>query len=122
MTVTFTHTQVRSVVAGPLYRVVDTVTAASGIQTQVFVYLVEGDVFSRVASVDDMLTLENTRDAAVLAEDDEYRLATYQQDFNSLATAGDAASTITARLTTLLVDYEAATVDFVGTTTETLSS
>ena len=48
MTVSLTHTQVRSVQAGPAYRTFDTVTASGGIQIQVFVFLVLDDSFQHV--------------------------------------------------------------------------
>ena len=122
MAVTITHTQTRSVQAGPAYRVHDQATAAVGMQTQVFVFLVNDDSFNRVATVADMQLLANNKPAAVLAGQDAYRLAVVQKDYGTLKTAQDAAATITARLKQLVIDYDAATTAFVGITTATLSS
>lgn len=122
MPVTVTHTQVRSVQAGPLYRVDDEVTASSGIDPEVFVFRTSDEAFNRIATVDDMMLLPNTRAQALIDGDDYYRLAQVVKDYESLKTADDAATTIVGRIKQLLVDYDAAVNEFVGTTTETLSS
>ena len=66
MPITITHTQVRSVQAGPVYRVQDTVTASVGIQQQVFVFRTADVSFNRIATVDDMLTLPTSQAQAMV--------------------------------------------------------
>jgi hypothetical protein len=122
MATTLTHTQVRSVQAGPLYRVSDTATAGVNIEKEVFVFKTADDVFNRIATVADMTDYPNTKAQAVLDGKDYYRDAHFQHDYASLKQAADAATAIVGRLKALLVDYDAATNTFVGTTTETLSS
>lgn len=122
MPVTLTHTQVRSVEAGPAYRTLDTVTASSGIDPEVFVFRVDNDAFEHVASVFDMDNLPNTKLQAVADGKDWYRLATVQRDYDTLVQADEFADTLLARMKRLLVDYDAAANGFVGTTTQTLSS
>lgn len=120
--ISITHTQIRSVQAGPLYRVQDTVTASVGIQQQVFVFETSDQSFNRIATVDDMLSLPTSQAQAVIDGKDYYRLNTVTKDYESLKTAEDAATTIVNRIKLLLVEYDAAVNAFVGTTTETLTS
>lgn len=117
-----THTQVRSVQAGPLYRVADTVTASVDIQPQVFVFQTSDNAFNRIATVDDMMTLPTSQAQAVIDGADYYRLNAVTKDYESLKTADDAATAIVDRIKRLLVEYDAAVTEFVGTTTETLTS
>lgn len=121
MPITITHTQTRSVVPGPLYVVEDEVTASSGIAPEVFVFTME-DSYNRIATVDDMLSLQPTKAAAIAAGDDYYRQSDVTRSFQSLSDADSFAIAITDRLKLLVVDYESATEAFIGTTTETLSS
>lgn len=122
MPVTLSHTQVRSVQAGPTYRTLDTVTASSGIAPEVFVFRVDGDVFEHVATVHDMANLPNTRAQAVIDGKDWYRLATVQRDLDILSDADEFADSLIGRMKALVVEYDAAVTAFIGTTTETLSS
>lgn len=122
MAVTITHTQTRSVEPGPSYVVEDVVTATVGIQPQVYVFSVDDDLYNRIATVDDMLTLSTSRADAIAAGDGYYRLSEVTRSFMSLSDADSFAIAITDRLKLLAVDYEAATEAFIGTTTETISS
>lgn len=122
MPVSITHTQVRSVQPGPLFRVVHTASAAVGIQKEAFVFLVSDDSFQNVATVENMLDLPNTKAAAILANKTMYRGDVVQKDWEFLKQAIDFGATLTARLKTLVVLYDKATNAFVGTTTATTSS
>jgi len=122
MAVSVTHTQVRSVQPGPLYRVQDTCTAGVGIEKEAFVFAVLDDSFQHVATVDNMLNLPNTKAAAQLANLDYYRDDVVVRDHTSLSLAEDFAATINARLKSLVVQYDVAVNAFVGTTTSTVSS
>lgn len=114
MPTTLTHTQDRTVEAGPLYRVLDTVTASSGIQPEVFVFLVVDDSFEHVATVDNMVNLENTKGAAITAGDDAYRGNVVQRDHESLQDAEEFGITLTERMQALVREYDAAITVFVG--------
>ena len=122
MTVSLTHTQVRSVQAGPAYRTFDTVTASGGIQIQVFVFLVLDDSFQHVATVDNMVNLPNTKAQAILDGKDAYRLAVVQKDYPILKDAEEFAATLIQRMKLLVIEYDAAVNSFVGTTTAVISS
>jgi hypothetical protein len=122
MAVTITHTQTRSVEAGPTYVVHDVVTDTAGIDPEVFVFVTDDDSFNRIATVDDMLTLPATSEEAIASGADYYRLAEVTRSFASLSSADNAAIAISDRLKLLVVDFDAATNAFIGTTTETLSS
>jgi hypothetical protein len=122
MAVTITHTQVRSVQVGPAYRTVDTVTASVNIPPEAFVFLVADDSFQHVATVDNILNLPNTKAQAIIDGKDAYRLAVVQKDYAILSDAEEFANTLIQRMKLLVIEYDAAVNDFVGTTTETLSS
>jgi hypothetical protein len=103
--------------------VADQVTAATGgIPTQVFVFMVDGDVFNRIATVADLNTLPTSHADAVTQGKDAYRLAAMQVDYASLGRAQEAATTIVQRLEKLLTDFDNSANAFVGVTTETLTS
>lgn len=117
-----THTQTR-LLYGDLYRVVDTVTATVSMPTQVFVFLTATPgVYNRVASVNDLNTLPDTLVQAQTDGAEYYRLATVTRDFTVLAQAETFATEVIGRLKLLVVEYDSATTQFIGTTTETLSS
>lgn len=122
MPVTITHTQTRTVEAGPLYRVLSVVTDPVGIQPETFVFRVSDDRFEYVATVADMLNVLNTKAAAVAAGDDLYRLSSVQRDHASLRDAQDFGTTLTQRLQALVRQYDVAVNDFTGVTVEALSS
>lgn len=122
MATSVTHTQTRSVVAGPLYRVVDTATASVDIEHEVFVFVTDTQAFSRVATVDDMLTLPDTQAEALSAELGYYRLATVTRDFEALTDAKEFAASVNSRLKSLCVDYAAAVAAFIGSESTTVIS
>jgi hypothetical protein len=122
MPVSITHTQTRSVEAGPLYRVLSAVTDPVGIQPETFVFRVSDDEFQYVATVPDMLNVLNTKAAAVAAGDDLYRLSSVQRDHVSLLEAQDFGTTLSQRLQALVRQYDVAVNDFTGVTVEALSS
>ena len=122
MSVSITHTQVNSVISGPLYQVVDTATAATGIDTAVFVYATSTSAFSHVAAADDMSLWPNTRAAAVTASLAYYRATTVTQAFPAIADAVNFATYNNQRLQTLVNDYNTVTHNFAGSTTGTITS
>jgi hypothetical protein len=122
MAVSITHTQTRSVPSAGVYRTYDSVTVATGIQRQLFVFNVSDDNFSRVASVSDMLTYPNTKAAAVAASQPFYRGDIVTRDLTDIDDAQDFASNLKASLKLLLVEYDAAVNVFIGTETAVITS
>jgi hypothetical protein len=108
------HTQTRSIV-GTGYRVRDVVTATTGgMKSEVFVFKVADDRFSRVASPSDLEELPAAKADAIAAGKDHYRLATVTQDFPLLVDAVDFGAYIKARLKVLVSEYNTAVSSFVG--------
>lgn len=117
-----THTQTRTIISGPMFRVSDVITAATDIPMAVFVFKVTDDTFSHVATVYDLSTYPDTREQAVEAEQDFYRQTAVTKDWESLGTAIDFAESIKPRLKLLVKDFEKASDLFVGVTVETVES
>lgn len=122
MAVSITHTQTRSVPSPGVYRTADSVTDTVGIETQVFVFNVSDDSYSRVASVYDMLTYPNTKAAAVAADQPYYRDASVSKDITAIDVAKEFASNLKGSLKVLAVEYDAAVNQFVGAETATVTS
>lgn len=111
-----THTQTKSLVNGKA-RVVDTVTAAVGLPTLVFVLNAEDDTFSRVASVPDLLYIP----AVKTEEQPLYRVAAVTRDFDVVRDALDFATMLRDRLRKLPADYDRA-AGFAAEVTETFAT
>ena len=122
MSVSVTHTQVNSVLTGPLYQVIDTVTATTGIDTNVFILSVVDDSFQYVASVADMYAFPNTKAAAITANQTLYRSAVGTMAFAAISNAVNFAATNVERIEWLVNAYNTATNAFIGTTTATITS
>lgn len=122
MPVTVTRTQIRSVLAGPTYRVQDTCDAATGMGRDIFVFSVSDDAFLYVATVHDMLTYAVGKSAAVTAGQGQYRANQVTRNFSSLETAIEFAGSIRLRVKALCDAYNRAAADFTGSTTETVTS
>lgn len=118
MASTITHTQTRTVPTGTTYQVDDSVTAATGIATEVFVFKTTGGTFDHVATVLDMLTYPNTQAAAALAGQSFYRQASVSRTFTSIAEAQDFASSLISRMRTLASEYDLVVTAFVGATVD----
>ena len=117
MATTVTHTQVRTIEAGPVFRTVDTVTAATNIDKEVFLFLTDDESFQNVCDVADM-SYPASLLAAQQAGATNYRLATVTKDYDDLDVAIDFSESLTSRLQSLVVAYQAATATFVGTDTD----
>lgn len=122
MASTLTHTQTRSVQAGPLYRVQDQVTASETIDDAVFVFRTDTQEFDHVATVDDMSAYPDTLAEAQADELEFYRLTSVTKDWEALEDAEEFGAMLIERMKALCVDYDAAVTSFVGTTTATISS
>jgi len=121
MSSTITHTQTRSIVSNK-YRVLDTATASVNIPLEPFVFTTSDASYNRIASVDDMLNLPNSRATAQSTGKEYYRQASVTIDWDLLAEADDFATTIEVRLKQLVIEYAAVVTDFIGTATTTVSS
>lgn len=108
---------VKSVVAGPKYAVVCTITSAVGIPMECFVYDAHEDVYSRVAAVDDMVML-----GTGFSNVDYYRRSNATMRFDSISAAIEAVNVVHERLKKLAVDYDKTVNVFVGTTTSVITS
>lgn len=117
-----THTQVRSIIAGDApYRVQDTVSAAVGMSTAVFLFRVADDVFDHVCTLSNLDAYPDTKNQAITDGKSYYRGAAVTLDFAELQQGVDAGEMLISRMKELVVDYTQAAALFVGTTTETLS-
>jgi hypothetical protein len=122
MASSLTHTQVRSL-HDASYRVEDTVTASVHIPMEVFVFATATPgVYNRIATVNDIMTYPDSLLQAQTDHADYYRLAAVVRDFDVLTQAEAFATEVTTRFKSLVVEYDSYVNQFVGTTTETISS
>ena len=120
MSSSITHTQTRSLQAGSIYRVVDSISASTTIDPSLFVFSTDSQKYNRVATVLDLAVLLDTYAAAVTAGAAYYRLAEVTYDTAVLEDAVEFAVEIKGLLAALLHDYDLATTSFVGAETETI--
>jgi len=118
MSVTLDYTQVRSVEAGPLYRVQTTVSYAVGIQPQIFVFNTELNTFSRVSTVYDMNDLVPDRNRALLEARDYYRASACDVSYETVEAAEEFVTYTAGRIQSLVTAYNQATSSFEGTSHE----
>lgn len=117
MAVSLTHTQVRSITAGGLYKIVDTVSAAVGIAKEVFVLNADDATFDHVATVADMFNLPTVITPSI----GYYRVSAVTKEYEDVTTAIQLSNVLRSNMQLLVNDYLEAVTVFVGTTTETLS-
>jgi len=122
MTVTLTHTQVKSVSPDAQFVVTDTVTAGVNAPVEVFVYLTETGVFHHVATAADLQAYGTSRATAQTDGDTYYRLATMTATYAHLADAVELSALLISRLRGLCVEQDALLTGFAGTTTATVTS
>ena len=79
--VTYHLHQVTSVLAGPLYRVLQEITAATNSEKEVYVYKTSTAEFSHIATIKDMRTWPKTRAEAQAADLSYYRQSLVQRDW-----------------------------------------
>jgi hypothetical protein len=116
---TVTHTQVRTLV-GSSASVVDTVTAATGLPLELFLYTTVDDTYAHIASIAELYTYPVGKSAAVAAGKSYYRSATTTRLFSTIQYAQEWAAFVPATFKRLAVEW-AITAPFVGTTTETIT-
>ena len=120
MASTITHTQQRNIIAGTApYQVIDTVTAATGIDKNVFTYDVSSSTFNHVSTVLDMVTYLDTHAAAVTAGHPFYRQLTVTKNHASVTEAQAFANMLIARMTSLAREYDIVTTEFTAGSPQT---
>jgi len=107
----------------PVYRVAIAAVASDGIEMDVFVFDVETQYYSRVATIYDMHSYPVQEQAAIDAGLSYYRHRMFEASFASAAEATYFTNVVQSRLQTLVADTENISVAFVtGTQTLTFSS
>lgn len=107
----------------PVYQVLFSVVGADGIEMDVFVFSVETQYYSRVATTYDMHTYPAQEQAAIDAGLPYYRHRMLESSYASAAEAIYFINVIQSRLQTLVADTENIGVSFAtGTQTLTFSS
>lgn len=119
--VSITHTLTTSVVS-QLYRVHDIVTASVDIAPEIHVFDTTLEEYSHVATVADMVNYPNTLLQAQTDGKPFYRLAEVTKDFSNLYDAEKMSENMAANIQFLVNTYNTATNEFIGTTTETITS
>ena len=117
-----THTQTRSVVAGPLYRVREQITASVTIDDKIFLFQVADSTYDHVCTVADMAAYPDTRAQAVTDGLGYYRHNDATVDSTDVAVAEEVAAEFIVKIRQLMLDYDAAIVSFAGSTTATIDS
>lgn len=122
MAVSITHTQTRTDTVPPAasssapYRVVDSVTAAVGISTAVFVFRYSDQKFDHVATVLDM---NQYPEGAPTPGKDYYRMSSVTRDFSDVNEAIDFGKTLITRMTALANEYATVTTSFTAGSPQT---
>jgi hypothetical protein len=106
--------QERTVEPGSLFRVNTATVYTFGIDPNIFVYDVETDHFSHVATVWDMVNVVADRTIAQVNLEPFYRRSSAIVDYNDQATAIDAAAYTVSRVDTLALLFDQMNTEFVG--------
>lgn len=114
MTVRIEMRQIRTLEEGPIYRVKNEITYASGIQKEVFVFTVVDEAFSHVAYPYDMENVPVGKEAAAQAGNNFYRALDVIRDYDTLLKATEFAVHSRGRVSFLADEYELATEGFEG--------
>ena len=114
MTVRLEIHQARTVEEGPEFKVATSVTYASGINRNIFVFNTETEDFEHVATVYDMEQWLADRDDAIEAGDNYYRKDAAIVGYEVQETAADAASYTLERIEYLANQYNLMRTTFEG--------
>lgn len=114
--------QTKTVDEGPVYKVKNEITYASGIPSQVFVFETETQEFSNVASVWEVMNLPVGYDAAYAAGSERYRMSVAEVGYESIETAALFAAHVQSRVDGLLETFVAFTDGFEGVTTHSYTA
>ena len=120
MAISLTLGQVRTIEQNNTYKVVTSVTAASGIPAEVFVFNTSSQTYSHVASTFDMVTYP---DAANINQGVAfYRASSATLTSTNVEEAADVASQLKTLVADLVTAYAAEVVGFVGTSSNTYTA
>jgi len=114
--------QTKTVEAGPVYRVLNQVTYAENIPSQIFVHDTETEEFVHVATVWDLQTYPFTRDEAISGLIPYYLAAQCTKDYSDIQSALDFTAHVYSRVEWLVRDYETANDVFEGVLTHSITS
>jgi len=106
--------QERTVEAGPVFRVSTAVTYCYGIDPNIFVFDVETDSFSHVATVWDMLNVKTDKIVAQVNNEPFYRKISAVVDYADQVIAKEAADYTAARVNLLAKTYDQMNTEFAG--------
>lgn len=106
--------QERTVEEGPKFRVNTVVIYTFGIDPNIFVFDVEADTFSHVATVWDILNVSTDRTVAQVNLEPFYRKSSAVVDYDSQITATEAAAYTVGRVQLLALLYDQMNTEFVG--------
>jgi hypothetical protein len=106
--------QERTVVEGPKFRVSTYTIYTFGIDPNIFVFDVETDTYSHVATVWDMINVRADKIIAQVNREPFYRKDSAIVDYDNQVTAIDAAAYTTERVGSLAYLYEMMNSEFVG--------
>lgn len=98
----------------PVYQSANEVVASEGIPLALFVFAVETEEYSHVASTRDIEVYPDSKDQAVSEGLTYYRQAQVTREFDNITSAQDFASHVRSRLQFLSNDYPATQDAFVG--------
>jgi hypothetical protein len=112
--------QTRTIEEGPIYKVKTEVTEHTDIEAEIFVFSTETQNFEHVATVWDMEHYPKTREEALEAHQNYYRLDEATVGYETQVTALEFAEYTVERVQFLVTDYSKAITDFEGEFTYTL--
>lgn len=111
--------QVKTVEEGPLYQVDTDVLRAQNIDQNIFVFVTETDVFSRVATTWDMQSFPSSKVQAELDGKEFYRQKQAVVSYDDESVAVEYSAYTLGRIRYLAQAYQTVTDDFVGSATYT---
>jgi len=121
MSISITLRQTRTVISEEVFRVQTEVLTATEIIPQVFVLRTSDDEFQHVALVDELVSLPQSKQAALDALEEQYLSDTATVDYLEVATAVSAATHVRDRVQHLVTMYEEYTETFEGTDDYTIT-
>ena len=119
MSVELQVTQVRTVEAGPLYRVNTSVVYNNGIDRSIFVFNTETEVFEHVATPYGIENYPDSRAESVVGTINYYRQANVVRDFSTAEEAAAFATYTLGRIQLLAREYDIVDSVFEGSSTVT---
>lgn len=117
MSVSFTLRQTTSIQAGPLYRVKNEVTSATGASAATFVYKTSTQEFSHIAMAADIEQYPDSYDTAFQDDVPFYRLTSVTRDWETISYAEGDLQVTRNRIQLLANDLNTLQGDFISDAT-----